>query len=65
MILVGAALTARVRAARAELKAVWADGTEADLEDVHRGDYDWMSDDYEVVEGRAYEPVTKCVPTVP
>lgn len=28
---------------------VWADGTHADYADVQRGEYGWMSDDYEVV----------------
>ncbi len=27
---------------------VWPDGTEATREEVERGDYNWMSDDYEV-----------------
>ena len=27
----------------------WPDGTGATWEDVERGDYDWMSDDYEVI----------------
>ena len=27
----------------------WPDGTEATWDEVERGDYDWMSDDYEVI----------------
>ena len=27
----------------------WPDGAEATREEVERGDYDWMSDDYEVI----------------
>ena len=30
----------------------WPDGTEATWEDVERGDYDWMSDDYEIIPAR-------------
>lgn len=29
--------------------AVWADGTWATLEDVRAGEFDWMSDDYEII----------------
>jgi len=28
----------------------WPDGTEATWEEVERGEFDWMSDDYEIVE---------------
>lgn len=29
--------------------AVWPDGTYATLDEVRRGEYNWMSDDYEIV----------------
>ena len=29
--------------------AVWADGAWATLEDVRAGEFDWISDDYEII----------------
>jgi len=38
--------------------AVWADGSWATLDDIRRGEFDWKSDDYEIV---PYDDTTRLI----